>query len=128
MISVSTNTAAALNKSVNVSMVNGCHIEYNMNDLILNTAVTAPEGVITATLTSPSGYTYRPFEKLFPITSIIDPRRPKAAGVQYMILGDPSVAATLAATGLGSADTYASSKEFSKRLYFLAQKRPINTG
>jgi len=32
-------------------MVNGCHIEYNMNDLILNTAVTAPEGVIPATLT-----------------------------------------------------------------------------
>ena len=103
-------------------MVNGCHIEYNMNDLILNTAVTAPEGVITATLTAPSGYTYRPFEKLFPITSIIDPRRPKAAGVQYMILGDPSVAATLAATGLGSADTYASSKEFSKRLYFSSTK------
>jgi len=122
VISVSTNTATALNKSVNVSMVNGCHIEYNMNDLILNTAVTAPEGVITATLTSPSGYTYRPFEKLFPITSIIDPRRPKAAGVQYMILGDPSVAATLAATGLGSADTYASSKEFSKRLYFSSTK------
>ena len=103
-------------------MVNGCHIEYNMNDLILNTAVTAPEGVITATLTAPSGYTYRPFEKLFPITSIIDPRRPKSAGVQYMILGDPSVAATLAATGLGSADTYASSKEFSKRLYFSSTK------
>ena len=122
MISVSTNTATALNKSVNVSMVNGCHIEYNMNDLILNTAVTAPEGVITATLTAPSGYTYRPFEKLFPITSIIDPRRPKSAGVQYMILGDPSVAATLAATGLGSADTYASSKEFSKRLYFSSTK------
>ena len=51
-------------------MVNGCHIEYNMNDLILNTAVTAPEGVITATLTAPTsqgGYTYKPFEKLFPI-------------------------------------------------------------
>ena len=123
MISVSTNTATALNKSVSVSMTNGCHIEYNMNDLILNTAVTAPEGVLTATLTAPDGtYTYKPFEKLFPITSIIDPRRPKAAGVQYMILGDPSVAATLAATGVGSANTYASSKEFSKRLYFSSTK------
>ena len=106
-------------------MVNGCHIEYNMNDLILNTAVTAPEGVITATLTAPAsqgGYTYRPFEKLFPITSIIDPRRPKVAGVQYMILGDPSVPSTLAATGVGNANTYASSKEFGKRLYFSSTK------
>ncbi len=106
-------------------MVNGCHIEYNMNDLILNTAVTAPEGVITATLTAPAsqgGYTYRPFEKLFPITSIIDPRRPKVAGVQYMILGDPSVPVTLAQTGVGSANTYASSKEFGKRLYFSSTK------
>ena len=123
MISVSTNTATALNKSVSVSMTNGCHIEYNMNDLIPNTAVRAPEGVLTATLTAPDGTnTYKPFEKLFPITSIIDPRRPKAAGVQYMILGDPSVAATLAATGVGSANTYASSKEFSKRLYFSSTK------
>ena len=106
-------------------MVNGCHIEYNMNDLILNTAVTAPEGVITASLTAPAsqgGYTYRPFEKLFPITSIIDPRRPKAAGIQYMILGDPSVSSTLSATGVGSASTYASTKEFGKRLYFSSIK------
>ena len=106
-------------------MINGCHIEYNMNDLVLGTAVTAPEGVITATLTAPAsqgGYTYKPFEKLFPITSIIDPRRPKVAGVQYMILGDPSVGGTLAATGVGSASTYASSKEFAKRLYFSSTK------
>ncbi len=121
MITVSPATATALNKSVNVSMVNGCHIEYNMNDLILKTAVTAPEGVITATLTK-DGQAYKPFEKLFPITSIIDPRRPKVAGVQYMILGDPSVPATLAATGIGSASTYASSKEFGKRLYFSSTK------
>ncbi len=121
MITVSPATATALNKSVNVSMVNGCHIEYNMNDLILRTAVTAPEGVITATLTK-DGQAYKPFEKLFPITSIIDPRRPKVAGVQYMILGDPSVPATLAATGIGSAGTYESSKEFGKRLYFSSTK------
>jgi len=106
-------------------MVNGCHLEYNMNDLILGTSVTAPEGVITASLTAPAsqgGYTYRPFEKLFPITSIIDPRRPKSAGVQYMILGDPSVGTTLSTTGVGSASTYASTKEFSKRLYFSSLK------
>lgn len=125
MISVSDTVKNALSKSASVSMVNGCYLEYNMNDLILGTAVTAPEGVITATLTAPAsqgGYTYKPFEKLFPIVSIIDPRRPKTAGVQYMILGDPSVSATLAATGVGSANTYASSKEFGKRLYFSSTK------
>jgi len=102
-------------------MANGCYLEYNMNDLILETAVTAPEGVITASLTAPAsqgGYTYKPFEKLFPITSIIDPRRPKVAGIQYLILGDPSVGANVAASGVASANTYASAKEFSKRLYF----------
>ena len=107
-------------------MVNGCHIEYNMNDLILGTAVTAPEGVITVSRQASAeqgGYTYKPFEKLFPITSIIDPRRPKVAGVQYMILGDPSVNKTvLTQSGLWSAATYASSKEFAKRLYFSSTK------
>ena len=122
MISVSANTATALNKSINVSVTNGCHFEYNMNDLILETSITAPEGVITASKTDSLGNTYKPFEKLFPITSIIDPRRPKIAGIQYMILGDPSVATTLSTTGVGSANTYASSKEFSKRLYFSSTK------
>jgi hypothetical protein len=123
LISVSNTVKNALNKSVSVSVTNGCHLEYNMNDLILGASVTAPEGVITATLTSKDGtYTYRPFEKLFPITSIIDPRRPKKAGIQYMISGDPSIPSTLSTTGIGSAATYASAKEFSKRLYFSSTK------
>ena len=125
MISVSDTVKNALNKSSSFSVANGCHIEYNMNDLILKTAVTAPDGVITASLTAPAsqgGYKYKPFEKLFPITSIIDPRRPKAAGIQYMILGDPSVKTNLTATGVGSANTYASTKEFGKRLYFSSTK------
>lgn len=54
MISVSDTVKNALNKSVSVSVVNGCHLEYNMNDLILGASVTAPEGVITATLTAPA--------------------------------------------------------------------------
>lgn len=121
MIQVSTNTTNALNKSVNLSVVNGCHIEYNMNDLISGVAVTAPEGVITATLTAPAsqgGYQYKPFEKLFPIKSIIDPRRPKISGIQYYIVGDPSLGSTLAASGSADAKTYASAKELNKRLYF----------
>lgn len=121
MIQVSTNTTNALNKSVNLSVVNGCHIEYNMNELISGVAVTAPEGVITATLTAPAsqgGYQYKPFEKLFPIKSIIDPRRPKISGIQYYIVGDPSLGSTLAASGSADAKTYASAKELNKRLYF----------
>ena len=121
MIQVSSNTTNALNKAVNVSVTNGCYVEYNMNDLISGVAVTAPEGVITATLTAPAdqgGYQYKPFEKLFPIKSIIDPRRPKVAGIQYMIVSDPSLSATLSSSGSGSAKTYASAKELSRRLYF----------
>jgi hypothetical protein len=121
MIQVSSNTTNALNKAVNVSVTNGCHVEYNMNDLISGVSVTAPEGVITATLTAPAsqgGYQYKPFEKLFPIKSIIDPRRPKVAGIQYMIVSDPSLSATLSSSGSGSAKTYASAKELSRRLYF----------
>lgn len=121
MIQVSQNTTNALNKSVNVSVTNGCYVEYNMNDLISGVSVTAPEGVITATLTAPAnqgGYQYKPFEKLFPIKSIIDPRRPKVAGIQYMIVADPSLSTTIAASGSANAKTYASAKELTKRLYF----------
>ena len=124
MLTASSNVLNAINKSTSILITNGCLLEYNMNDIIQGTSVTAPEGVLTASLTAPAdqgGYTYKPFEKLFPLTSIIDPRRPKSAGIQYMIAGDPSVATTLS-SGVGSRDTYASSKEFSKRLYFSSIK------
>ena len=118
------NAANAITKSSMLSMTNGCVLEYNMNDIISDASITAPDGVITATLTAPvaqGGYTYKPFEKLFPITSIIDPRRPKIAGVQYMILGDPSVPSTIS-SGIGSANKYGSSAEFAKRLYYSSTK------
>ena len=122
MITVSTATANALNKSISLSMVNGCTIEYNMNDLILKTAVTASEGALSVSRTDGRGNTYKPFEKIFPITSIIDPRRPKISGIQYMILGDPSVSANVLATGSADAKTYASTKTLSSRLYFSGLK------
>ena len=118
------NAANAISKSSMLSMTNGCILEYNMNDLIYDAKIEAPAGVITATLTAPvsqGGYTYKPFEKLFPITSIIDPRRPKIAGVQYMILGDPSVPSTIN-SGIWSANKYGSSAEFAKRLYYSSTK------
>lgn len=122
MLQASANTLNALNQSTTLSMINGCWIEYNMNDLIEGTSITAPQGVITATLTAPvekGGYTYKPFEKLFPITSIIDPRRPKFAGIQYMIYQDPSLSW---ATPSGVVNNYGSSKQFSQRLYFSSTK------
>lgn len=111
----SLNAASYINQSQSFRMSQGCFIEYNMNDLIEGASISAAEGVITQKRTAPAsqgGYEYKPFEKLFPITSIIDPRRPKFAGIQYLILGDPSV------TKFDSAASYASSKTLSKRLYF----------
>jgi hypothetical protein len=115
----SLNAASYINQSQSFKMSQGCLIEYNMNDLIDGASITAADGVITQKRTAPAsqgGYEYKPFEKLFPITSIIDPRRPKSAGIQYLILGDPSI------KKLDSASSYASSKTLSKRLYFSGVK------
>lgn len=124
------NAANAISKSSMLSITNGCILEYNMNDLIHDAKIEAPAEVITATLTAPAsqgGYTYKPFEKLFPITSIIDPRRPKIAGVQYMILGDPSVPSTIN-SGIWSANKYGSSAEFAKDSTTPVQKPHISIG
>lgn len=127
MITVSTAASDALNKSTNVSLTSGCTLEYNMNALIDGVTMRGPNGteanpagdlqIIKTASAESGGYTYKPFEKLFPITSIIDPRRPKKSGIQYMILGDPSLSSTLGG-GAGSAETYGSSIELNKRLYF----------
>lgn len=115
MISVSQATKDALNKSVNVPMTSGCTIEYNMNDLIQGASVEA-SGTFTTIVLSKEGVEFKPFEKLFPITSIIDPRRPKSAGIQYIISGDPSVKVEDTAT-------YSSAKNIlGKRLYFSSTK------
>ena len=75
------NTALeAINKSVSYTSVPGCWIEYNMNDLIDGADIVSSTDVTTS-----SGDTL-PFKKLFPIKSIIDPRRPKTAGIKYFIL------------------------------------------
>ena len=86
MQSVSQTTLDKLNTSVSYSMSGGCWLEYNMNDLIDKAAVTATPAE-TATQTDPiTKQTYQPFKKLFPLTSIIDPRRPGVAGINYFIL------------------------------------------
>lgn len=70
----------AINKSTSYTSVPGCWIEYNMNELIDGASITASSDVTTSTGDS------LPFQKLFPVKSIIDPRRPKTAGIKYFIM------------------------------------------
>lgn len=130
MITGSPGLLGYINTSQSFKMINGCTLEYNMNDLINGVTMRGPNGTaenpcgdLQVTKTDVYGNTYKPFEKLFPITSIIDPRRPKLAGIQYMIDGDRSVRANLE-SGIGSRQSYASSSSFSKRLYFSSTQLP----
>jgi hypothetical protein len=85
MQTVSQGTLDKLNQSVSYSMSGGCWIEYNMNDLIDGVTITSP--VETVTKIDPvTNKSYQPFKKLFPLTSIIDPRRPDRSGINYFIL------------------------------------------
>jgi hypothetical protein len=70
-------------------MSGGCWLEYNMNDLISGVSISSP--VASQVKIDPStNKSYEPFKKLFPLTSIIDPRRPSVSGIQYFIL-NPNV-------------------------------------
>ena len=115
MISVSQTTLDTINQATSVSMVPKCWLEYNMNDLIDGVTVRGPngtdakpEGDLEVSKTAADGSTYKPFTKLFPITSIINPRRPQGSGIQYFILGDPSASKTI---------TYSADKAYTTRMY-----------
>lgn len=87
MLQVSQSTLDKINQSAGYSMTGGCWLEYNMNDLIDGVSITSP--VETATQTDPvTKKTYQPFKKLFPLKSIIDPRRPSISGINYFILNE----------------------------------------
>lgn len=122
MITGSPGLPDFLNTTQSFKMTNGCILEYNMNNIIKTKSIEASAGAAYASKTV-NGYTYKPFEKLFPLTSIIDPRRPKRSGIQYMIDGDPSVNTTLK-SDVGSYSTYASEKTFPTRLYFSSIQAP----
>jgi hypothetical protein len=84
MLSASTDVLDQIKKSSTISMSPGLWTEYNMNDLI--TGVTATNlGGETVTLKDASGVEYKPFLKLFPLASIISPKRPSSAGIKYFI-------------------------------------------
>ena len=119
MLTAAPATITTLNQSQSISMQNGCWVEYNMNALIDGAKIDDPNGVLTVTKTDQaSGYTYKPFEKLFPVSSILDPRRPKLAGIKYMIAGDPSLTKDAAS---GVVDKYKTAANFLSRLYFSGQ-------
>lgn len=103
------NTTAldAINKSISYSSTPYCWFEYNMNELIEGTTVTASSDV-----TSSSGDTL-PFKKLFPVKTIIDPRRPKVAGIKYFIMNNSITQ---------SSSVYSSSKDMTFRLYYPGEK------
>lgn len=115
MISASQTVINTINQSTSVSMLPRCWLEYNMNDLIDGVTVRGPNGTdanpagdLEVAKTASDGSTYKPFTKLFPITSIINPRRPQGSGIQYFILGDPSASRTI---------TYSADKAYPTRMY-----------
>jgi hypothetical protein len=112
MQTVSQTTLDKINQSVSYSMSGGCWLEYNMNDLIRDVKIESP--VETVTKIDPvTGKSYQPFKKLFPLTSIIDPRRPSYAGINYFIL-NPNVVSQI--------PKYNVSSDLPVRTYFSSTK------
>jgi len=106
MLTASQTVLDQLDKSVSVSATAGCWMEYNMNDLIEGVSITGP-------ITKNQAGDSTPFVKLFPIKTIIDPRRPKTAGIKYYILNN-TVPETLV--------NYAVAKTLPYRLYYPGEK------
>jgi len=117
---VSPSTLSLINESTSYSMSGGCWLEYNMNDLILGAKVRGPngtdenpEGDLQIKQTTTAGKEYYPYKKLFPLTNIIDPRRPSSAGISYFLLNKMVPVAI---------PKYNVSKELPSRLYFASAK------
>jgi hypothetical protein len=112
MQSVSQSTLNLINQSVSYSMSGGCWLEYNMNDLIDEVKIDSP--VATPEQTDPvTGKKYYPYKKLFPLTNIIDPRRPSSAGINYFML-NPNVVTQI--------PKYNVSSDMKTRTYFSSPK------
>ena len=89
MLSSSTDILNQIKKSSTLSMSPGLWAEYNMNDLIAGVTVENLGGE-TVTLKDSAGVEYKPFLKLFPLASIISPKRPSSAGIKYFISNNTS--------------------------------------
>jgi len=138
MINASTNLKNTLYNNTNIKISAGCHIEYNMNNLLDNISAVnnIPDSSYTGQIVNlvnqpawPSGRP-NPYKKLFPVDSLIKPFRPINSGIKYFILAD-------ADTYTNSFSSYRSVKypEAQPRIYYPGVETfykywvtPINTG
>lgn len=90
MITASNELKDVFYNSTSVNTGLGCTIEYNMNSLIDNIAVTTTlqDSDYIAQIDAAAGSTPRinPFKKLFPVDAIVRPNRPIVSGIKYFIL------------------------------------------
>ncbi len=81
MITASAALQNVFKNNAAVRIQSGCTIEYNLNDMVNNIAVTN-----TPTYATIQGY--KPFTKIFPASSVVEPNRPEKCGIKYTVLGD----------------------------------------
>ena len=84
MIDSSPELKTVLEQDTTLIINSGCRLEYNMNALVDNITVTGAE----INRTDAAGNSYQPFKKLFPVDTVVKPRRPLGAGIKYGIVGD----------------------------------------
>lgn len=81
MITASAALQNIFKNNASVRIQSGCTIEYNLNDMVNNITVTN-----TPTYATINGY--KPFTKIFPASSVVEPVRPEKSGIKYSVLGD----------------------------------------
>ena len=86
MISSSPELKTVLEQDTTLVINSGCTLEYNMNSLVDNIALTGAQ----INRVDSAGNAYQPFKKLFPIDSVVKPVRPVKSGIKYAIVGDVS--------------------------------------
>lgn len=84
MITASDNFKTLLDEQTTLFINTGCTLEYNMNALVDSITVSGAD----ISRTDAAGNTYFPFQKLFPVDTVVKPNRPIGAGVRYAIVGD----------------------------------------
>jgi len=118
MISTYPEVKSALENSVNLDAGVSCYLEYNMNEMIdgvtiLNYLDDGETEYNTVVATDEAGQEYKPYSKLFPITSVVDPRRPSIAGIKYFVLNNKIEEKIV---------NYSVAKDLSTRLYYPGTK------
>jgi len=81
LITASADLQNVFKNNAAVRIQSGCTIEYNLNDMVNNITVTN-----TPTYATINGY--KPFTKIFPASSVVEPTRPEKCGIKYNVLGD----------------------------------------